>query len=82
MSKTHFRPNLRCECVFSGEADNTTGMRHLSDYWIGSNRTHVFTDTVRSCKCVFELVLDGFAELTATPLATPLAKVSSALVFP
>jgi hypothetical protein len=43
---------------------------------------HVFTDTVRSCKCVFELVLAGFEDMSATPLATPLAKLSSALVFP
>jgi hypothetical protein len=57
-------------------------MRHLSDYWIGNKHTHVFTDTVRSRKCVFELVLAGFAELTATPSATPLAKLLSGLVFP
>ena len=48
----------------------------------GSKHTYVFTDTVRSCKRVFELVLASLSELTATPSATPLAKWSSALVFP
>jgi hypothetical protein len=64
-----------------GESPSVSGMRHLSAYW-GSRHTRVFTDTVRSCKCVFELVLACLADLTATPLATPLAKFSSALVFP
>jgi hypothetical protein len=40
----------------------------------GGKHTYVFTDTVRSCKRVFELVLAGLGELTATPSATPLAK--------
>ena len=31
----------------------------LSTYWVGSKHTHVFTDTVRNCKRVFELVLAG-----------------------
>jgi hypothetical protein len=35
----------------------------------GGKHTYVFTDTVRRCNRVFELVLAGFAELTATPLA-------------
>jgi hypothetical protein len=41
----------------------------------------VFTETVRNCKGVFELVLAGFGKLTATPTATPLAKCSTGFPF-
>lgn len=44
--------------------------------------TRVFTDSVRKCKRVFELVLADFLGLTATPTANPLAKQSSGLAFP
>jgi hypothetical protein len=63
-----------------GESRNVSGIRHLSDYW-GSKHARVFTDTVRSCKCLFELVSASFWELTATPLATPLAKWTSGFLF-
>jgi hypothetical protein len=61
---------------------NVTGMRHVSNNWIGGKDTHVFTDSVQSRKCVFELVLACLADLTAIPIATPLAKYLSALAFP
>lgn len=66
----------------SDEVRNVPGMRHLSNYWIGGEHTHVFTDSVRSCKRVFELVLPRFSEGTATPFATPLAKYLSGRAFP
>jgi hypothetical protein len=66
----------------SDEVRNVPGMRHLSNYWIGGEHTHVFTDSVRSCKRVFELVLPRFSEGTATPFATPLAKYLSDRAFP
>ena len=61
----------------SSALETYLAMRHLSDYWIGSKHTHVFTDTVRGCKRVFELVLAGFGKLTANPFANPFAKWSS-----
>jgi len=65
--ETHFWPNLWSEA----SSDELERDRHalLSGYKLGSKQTHVFTDTVRICKRVFEFVFAGVAELTATPLA-------------